>query len=76
MTKTWLIEISQLETEKAYSMARRFAREEGMLVGISAGAAAVVALRIAANLKSDIVVAIFPDSGDKYFSNSFWIEGE
>ncbi len=65
-----------VETEEAYHMVRCLAREEGLLVGISSGAAAVAALRIASELKSGVVVTIFPDSGDKYLSNNFWTEGE
>ncbi len=63
-------------TEEAYAMVRRLAREEGMLVGISSGAAAAVALRVASVLKAGVVVAVFPDSGDKYLSSRFWSEGE
>jgi cysteine synthase B len=65
-----------VETEEAYEIVRRLAREEGMLVGISSGAAAAAALRIASGLEAGVVVTIFPDSGDKYLSNSFWAEGE
>ncbi len=63
-----------VQTEDAYRMVRRLAREEGMLVGISSGAAASVALRMASELDSGVVVVIFPDSGDKYLSNRFWTE--
>jgi cysteine synthase len=55
-------------TEEAYLMVRRLAREEGLLVGISSGAAAVAALRVAATLEEGVVVAIFPDAGYKYLS--------
>ena len=60
----------QVATEDAYVMVRRLAREEGLLVGISSGAAAVCALRIASELKEGLVATIFPDSGDKYLTNS------
>ena len=59
-------------TEEAYAMARRLAREEGLLVGISAAAAAVAALRIATRLEAGVVVILFPDSGMKYLDASFW----
>lgn len=59
-------------TEGAYAMARRLAREEGLFVGISAAAAAVAALRIAASLEAGVIVVIFPDSGVKYLDASFW----
>ncbi len=65
-----------VETEEAYAMTRRLAREEGLLVGISSGAAAAAALRLAADLGAGVIVTIFPDSGDKYLSNTFWNEGE
>src|SRR5213083_663728 len=57
-----------------YGMVRRLAREEGLLVGISSGAAAVCALRVARELKKGVVVTVFPDSGDKYLSQRFWTE--
>ncbi len=65
-----------IETEEAYRMAQRLAREEGLLVGISSGAAAACALRIAERLKSGVVVAIFPDSGERYLSCDFWDDGK
>ena len=67
-----------ISTEASYAMVRRLAREEGLLVGISAGAAAVGALQIAGELaaskESGVIVTIFPDSGDKYLSERFWDE--
>jgi cysteine synthase B len=67
-----------ISTEAAYVMVRRLAKEEGLLVGISAGAAAVGALQIAQELatskESGVIVTIFPDSGDKYLSERFWDE--
>ncbi len=72
----YVSEVVQVTAEQSVEMARRLAREEGLLVGISSGAAAVAALRIASELKSGVVVTIFPDSGDKYLSNNFWTEGE
>jgi cysteine synthase B len=62
----------EVVTEEAYDMVRTLAREEGLLVGISSGAAAACALRIASELKEGVVVTIFPDSGDKYLTNRFW----
>jgi len=58
----------EVETEAAYEMARRLAREEGLFVGISAGAAAVAALQLAAELEEGVVVTVFPDAGYKYLS--------
>jgi cysteine synthase B len=61
-----------VRTEAGYAMARRMAREEGMLVGESAGAAVEAALRLAAGLREGVVVVIAPDAGDRYFSTPLW----
>ena len=53
-------------------MARQLARQEGLFVGISAGAAVVAALRVARELASGGVVALLPDGGFKYASAPFW----
>jgi S-sulfo-L-cysteine synthase (O-acetyl-L-serine-dependent) len=64
-----------ISTEEAYRMAIRLAREEGLLVGISAAAAVVGCLQIARTLdKSAVFVTILCDSGDKYLSERFWEE--
>jgi cysteine synthase B len=63
-----------IETTQAYEMARDMARVEGLLIGISAAAAAVAALKIATRLSSGVIVVIFPDSGQKYLLQSFWRE--
>jgi len=65
-----------VSTEEAYAMTRRLAREEGLLVGVSAGAAMVAALKVAQRAKQGVIVTIFPDSGDKYLSERFWGEGQ
>ena len=67
-----------IATEDAYKIAVRLAREEGLLVGISAGAAVAGCLQVAARLKKSehaVFVTILPDSGDKYLSERFWQEG-
>jgi cysteine synthase B len=61
-----------IATEEAHAMVRRLSREEGLLVGISAGAALVCALQVARDLEEGVVVTIFPDGGDKYLSEAFW----
>lgn len=66
-----------IATEDAYLMAKRLAREEGLLVGISAAAAVVGSLKVAENRKkgqSAVIVSILCDSGDKYLSERFWEE--
>ena len=67
----------EIATEDSYANAIRAAREEGLLLGISAGAAIAGCLKIARRLKKDeeaVIVTIFPDSGDKYLSERFWTE--
>lgn len=65
-----------IETEDAYAMARRLAREEGLLVGVSAAANVLAATRIAEELSNEgqtgTVVTILCDGGQKYLSESFW----
>jgi len=65
-----------VSTEETYAMARRLAREEGYLVGISAAAAFVATLRMAEELAAQgqpgVLVTIFPDNAYKYLSESFW----
>ncbi|MBI1804500.1 MAG: cysteine synthase family protein [Ignavibacteriae bacterium] len=62
----------RVSTEEAYDMVRRLAREEGLFVGISSGAAMATALRVASELHSGVVVTIFPDGGEKYLSDTVW----
>ncbi len=63
-------EVVQVADEAAYAMARRLAREEGLFCGISSGAAATAAMRVAARASSDgrLIVVIFPDTGERYLS--------
>ena len=67
-----------ISTEAAYDMVRRMAREEGLLLGISSGAALVGCMTVAKELaqknREAVIVTIFPDSGDKYLSERFWTE--
>src|SRR6202167_5647176 len=68
----------EISTEDAYAMAKRLAREEGLLVGISAAAAIVGCLRLAPQFNKNehaVFVTILCDSGDKYLSERFWEEG-
>ena len=66
----------EIETEEAYDMARRLARDEGLLVGTSTGAAVAGAIRIGHELaqhgKPGVIVAIAPDNGSKYLSTELW----
>jgi len=66
-----------IATEDAYAMAIRLSREEGLLVGISAGAAVAGCLQVARRIpegQESVFVTILPDSGDKYLSERFWTE--
>lgn len=65
-----------VSTEEAYSMTRRLAREEGLYVGISSGAAMAAALSVASRLTEGVVVTVFPDAGARYGSDRFWNETE
>ncbi|MGH9499912.1 MAG: PLP-dependent cysteine synthase family protein [Terriglobales bacterium] len=68
-----------ISTEDAHAMARRLARQEGLLVGVSSAGAIVGCLQVARELKKNeraVMVAILPDSGDKYLSERFWEEIE
>lgn len=63
----------EVQTEAAHEMVSRLAREEGLFVGISSGAAAVAALQVASELEEGVVVTLFPDAGYKYLSDkSLW----
>jgi cysteine synthase B len=67
----------EISTEAAYKMVKRLARQEAILVGISAAAALVGCLKVAENLKrgqGGVIVTILCDSGDKYLSERFWDE--
>jgi cysteine synthase B len=59
-------------TEEAYAVVRRLAEQEGLLVGVSSGAALAACVRVAADLDSGVIVTIFCDGGEKYLSESFW----
>ena len=55
--------------DDAYHMSKRLARTEGLMVGISSGAACHAALRVAQRLgRGKNVVVVFPDTGERYFS--------
>ena len=61
-----------VSTEAAYAMSRRLAREEGLFVGTSTGAAVHTALGVASRLRAGVIVIIAPDGGDRYLSTPLW----
>ena len=66
-----------ISTEDAYAMAIRLSHEEGLLIGISSGAAMAGSMQVARRLRKEeeaVIVTVFPDSGDKYLSERFWAE--
>jgi cysteine synthase B len=66
----------EISTEDAHAMVRRLAREEGLFVGISSGAAAVAAFQVVSELEVGQVVTVFPDAGYKYLSDEKLWGGE
>ena len=71
----WVDETIRIATEEAQNTARRMAREEGLFVGTSSGAA-VAAMRSIATARDRpaVMVAILPDGGDRYLSDRYWME--
>ncbi len=67
-------EIITISSETAFAMARRIARREGLLVGISAAANVAAALQVAHRLQRGTVVTILCDSAARYLSDHFWRE--
>ncbi|HEY3139407.1 MAG TPA: cysteine synthase family protein [Blastocatellia bacterium] len=65
----------EISTESAHEYTRLLGKREGLLVGVSSGAAVACALAVAKDIESGVIVTVFPDGGDKYLSERFWDEG-
>ena len=70
--KNMLDEKINIQDEDAFEMSRRLAREEGLFVGMSSGAAMFVALQQARQMDEGLIVVIFPDSGERYLSTELF----
>ncbi len=64
----------EISTEEAQHLVKRLAKEKGLLVGVSSGAAMSAALKVATTISSGVLVVVFPDSAHKYFNQRFWSE--
>jgi S-sulfo-L-cysteine synthase (O-acetyl-L-serine-dependent) len=62
----------RVESEDAFDMVRRLAREEGIMAGISSGAAVAAVLQVARKIKTGIIVTVCPDGAEKYLTEKFW----
>jgi S-sulfo-L-cysteine synthase (O-acetyl-L-serine-dependent) len=62
----------RVESEDAFEMVRRLAHEEGVMAGISSGAALAATLQVARRLEKGLIVTVFPDGAEKYLTEKFW----
>jgi len=62
----------RVSTERSHELTRRLAQEEGILAGVSSGAALAASLDLAARIGEGIIVTVFPDSGTRYLTERFW----
>ena len=64
----------QVSTERSQDLTRRLAKEEGILAGVSSGAALAACLDLAGRIREGVIVTVFPDSGNRYLTERFWEE--
>lgn len=64
--------IIQVSNDDSFAMARRLAKEEGLMVGISSGAAATAALQVASENPGKLIVFIVPSNGERYLSTALY----
>ncbi len=70
--KKLLEKVISVEDEEAFYWVRRLAKDEGIFVGMSSGAALAGAIKLAEEIKEGIIVVIFPDGGERYLSTPLW----
>ena len=63
---------ARVSTDEAHELTRRLAHEQGLFVGPSSGAALAAARQIAGTITEGVIVAMFPDGGDRYLSDALW----
>jgi len=72
--KNFLDRIDHIEDEEAFQMTRRLAKEEGIFVGMSSGAAMAATCKVAQEIKEGVLVVIFPDGGERYLSTNLFMD--
>jgi cysteine synthase B len=65
-------ETISVSTDEAQQMTLRLAREEGILVGVSSGAAVAASIKLAESIEEGYIVTILPDRGERYLTDNFW----
>lgn len=78
LNRALIDEVFTVRDEEAYVMTRRLARQEGLLVGISAGAAVHAAVEVAKRPEHSgkLVVCVLPDTGERYLTSTPVFQGD